>query len=402
MPATVENIRLLIVDDEDRFRHILAKRLAKRGMPPLLAASGPECLSLLEKKPFDVVVLDVKMPGMDGLEVLDIINQNYPKTEVIMLTGHATTAGGVEGIKGGAFDYLTKPLEFNHLLKKIRQAYAKIRRGEEKDKEVEFRKKIEKQLVITERLASLGTLATGVAHEINNPLAIIKESTGWMQLMLAKEDLADMPRKQHFEKALTKIEDGIERARRITHQLLGFVKKHDIVFSEVILSELVAETVQLIRLQAEGKQVEVIVNIDDRTGTIHSDPYQIRQVLINLLTNAVYATDPGGRVTISANEIDGAVMIAVNDTGRGIPKENLDRIFEPFFSTKPVGEGTGLGLYVSQGIIEKLGGKIEVESKVGQGTLFNVILPKNLEVKENLQDNKSICHDILNHIRNVE
>jgi signal transduction histidine kinase len=402
MPASIENIRLLIVDDEDRFRRILAKRLAKRGMPPLLAANGPECLDLLEKKPFDVVVLDVKMPGMDGLEVLGIINQNYPKTEVIMLTGHATTAGGVEGIKGGAFDYLTKPIEFDHLLKKIKQAYEKIQREEEKDREAEFREKIEKQLVITERLASLGTLATGVAHEINNPLAIIKESAGWMQLMLAKDDLADMPRKEHFEKALEKIEDGIERARRITHQLLGFVKKHDIAFSEVNLSKLIEETLKLIHRQAEDKQVEFAMNIDERTGTIWSDPYPIRQVLINLFTNAIYATDPGGRITIATEKIDGFVTLTVNDPGKGIPKENLDRIFEPFFSTKAVGEGTGLGLYVSRGIIEKLGGKIEVESTVGQGTRFSVTLPSSLEVKEHLQDNKSICHDILDHIRNAE
>jgi len=402
MTASIKNIRLLIVDDEDHFRHILAKRLTKRGMPPLLAANGLECLDILEKKPFDVVVLDVKMPGMDGLEVLGIINQNYPKTEVIILTGHATTASGVEGIKGGAFDYLTKPIEFDHLLKKIKQAYEKIKREEEKNREAEFRAKIEKQLVITERLASLGTLATGVAHEINNPLAIIKESAGWMRLMLKKEELKDIPRKEHFEKALKKIEDGIERAKRITHQLLGFVKKHDIAFSEVNLSELVSETFKLIHRQAEDKQVEFAINIDDRTDTIWSDPYQIRQVLINLFTNAVYATDPGGRITIATVKTDGFVTLTVKDPGKGIPKENLDRIFEPFFSTKAVGEGTGLGLYVSRGIIEKLGGKIEVESTVGKGTRFSVTLPSSLEVSEDLQDNKSICHDILDHIRNAE
>ena len=122
------NIRLLLVDDEEDFRRTIARRLEKRGFSPSQAGNGEECLSIMERMPMDVVVLDVRMPGMNGIEVLGRIKKSYPGTEVIMLTGHATTQDGVDGIKIGAFDYLSKPVELEHLLGKIRQAYEKLRR----------------------------------------------------------------------------------------------------------------------------------------------------------------------------------------------------------------------------------------------------------------------------------
>jgi two-component system NtrC family sensor kinase len=394
----MENIRLLLVDDEARFRQTTAKRLTMRGLVPEQAGDGEECLSILEKNPMDVVVLDVKMPGMNGIEVLHHIKKKYPKTEVILLTGHATTEDGVKGIKSGAFDYLTKPIELEHLLGKINQAHEKIRREEEKRRESEFRAKMEQQMIATQRLASLGTLATGVAHEINNPLAIIKESAGWMRLLLKKKEMANMPHKQEFEMALNKIEKSIERSSKITHQLLGFVRKSDSVLSEVDLKELVDEAVQLVDQEAAHKDIEFVQEVDASLGPIWSDPYQLRQVLINLLTNAIHATGSGGRITIIVGAIGEEVAVTVQDTGEGIPKENLERIFEPFFTTKSAGECTGLGLYVTRGIIEKLGGKIEVESRLGHGASFCIRLPKYHKIKEGSEENNRA--DLLPRITN--
>ncbi|TFG67082.1 MAG: response regulator, partial [Anaerolineales bacterium] len=133
-------IRLLLVDDEYDFRQAMAKRLAKRGLDCDQAANGNECLSILEKQSKDVVVLDVKMPGLSGIEVLRNITDTYPNTEVILLTGHATTSEGIEGIKSGAFDYLMKPVELEHLYNKILQAYDKIQRSATEEKEAEYRK----------------------------------------------------------------------------------------------------------------------------------------------------------------------------------------------------------------------------------------------------------------------
>jgi two-component system NtrC family sensor kinase len=386
----MNTIRLLLVDDEDDFRQTLAKRLTKKGIPPEQAESGETAMSILEKKEMDVVLLDVKMPGMQGIEVLEHIKKKHPRTEVIFLTGHAATQDGVDGIKRGAFDYLSKPVEFEHLLSKIKQAYDKVVREEEKRREAEFRKKMRQQMATSEKLASLGTLAAGVAHEINNPLAIINESAGWLKLILNREEMAHMPRKQDFEMALNKIETGVDRAKRITHQLLGFAKKDDSVLVEINLGDLADEAAQLVHREAANKNIEIVQEIEPDIGTIWSDPYQLRQVLINLLTNAIHATGSGGRITIIIAALNGEINLTVQDNGQGIPKENLDKIFEPFFSTKSPGKGTGLGLFVTRNIIEKLCGTIEVESRLGHGTRFCIRLPRYCEIKEDLDQDERI------------
>ncbi len=376
----MQKIRLLLVDDETNFLNILAKRLKKRGITPELAANAEQCLSIIDNQPIDVVVTDVKMPDMDGLQLVKTIKSKYPDIEVILLTGHASTRDGIEGIKAGAFDYLTKPVEIEQLLEKIHQAFEKVFQKQEKRRLAEFQAKIEQQMIVTERLASLGTLATGVAHEINNPLAIIKEAAGYLGQLLKKKDMEDFTYKEQFEKGISKIETGIERARLITHKLLGFVKKSETSsLSKVDLKELVTEVFELLQREASFKNIQMILDTNESPFIIHSDPYQLRQVLLNLLTNAIHASGIDGKITITVKyEEENTVVIAIEDTGEGIPKENLKKIFDPFFSTKCPGQGTGLGLFVSNNIIRKLGGMIEVESRLGQGTCFYVKLPQKV------------------------
>ena len=369
------NIRVLLVDDEDQFRTTLAKRLVKRGFTLLEASNGRDGLALLVENPIDVVVLDVKMPVMGGHETLRQIREKHPKVETILLTGHASAEDGVEGIKCGAFDYLSKPIELEHLASKIGQAFDKIKREEEKQKEIDFRARMEQQMIITERLASLGTMAAGIAHEINNPLSIIGESVGYMKALLKKDEAANVPFREGFELALGKIEKSVERSKKITHQLLGFVRKDDSVMAEINVKELVDEVVQLVEQEAALNEVAIMKDWKPGPVILWTDPSQLRQVLINLATNGLQASNRGTKLRIAVEKSGNDVVISVQDWGKGIPKENLNRIFEPFFTTKPPGQGTGLGLSISRSIVEKLCGKIEVESQLGKGSTFRITLP---------------------------
>ena len=392
MKKTVHNkIRVLLVDDEEAFRVVIARRLGKRGFITLQAYDGEKCLEILAKDSVDVVVLDVKMPGLSGIETLKIIKQMYKNTQVILLTGNIAVSDGVEGIKAGAFDYLTKPVEIDHLLNKIQHAFKITCRDIEKLKELEYRSKLEKKMVDMERLASLGTMSTGIAHEINNPLAIINESAGFMKLVIESLDMSEESQTHALLTGIEKIEKSIKRARKITHQLLGHVRKPETQFSEINLKQLLYETIDLLEKEIVFKQIDIVWEIDKSKNIVWSNSYQIRQILINLLNNAVHASNEKGTITLSTDETIDDITLEIKDNGVGIPKENLGKIFDPFFTTKSFDEGTGLGLFVVHKIICELKGKIEVESTVGKGTSFYLSFPKNNRyTKENYKKRSDI------------
>ena len=161
----------------------------------------------------------------------------------------------------------------------------------------------------------------------------------------------------------------------ITHQLLADVGKNEQLMTEIDIQALVDETVRLIRRDAERKKIRVNVDTDRSGHPLWGDPNQVRQVLINLLNNAIHATEEGGEITVRLGSTQSGASMDVIDSGSGIAKENLERIFEPFFSTKAPGNGTGLGLFVSRDLVEKLGGTLTAESKLGEGSRFRIYIP---------------------------
>lgn len=380
-PDVTEEINILLVDDEDDFRQILAKRLKRRGIEVREADRGEKALRMLEEAPVDIVIMDIKMPGMDGIECLKRIKKKHELTEVIMLTGHADIHGGVEGIKSGAFDYLSKPIELEHLIRKIKQAFHKIQRILAENKEVAFKEQIKQQMVVAERLVALGTMASGVAHEINNPLAVIQDSAGWLQQILEKPEMQRIPRRDDFNKGLERINKAVKRAGKITQQLLQAVKTQTTemadpsTFVEVRLHKICEEAITLVEPEAALKNISIKLETQEPSPSAWTDPLQLLQVLLNLLSNSIQATDDGGEVIVSLSKSLEEAKIIVKDTGCGISKENISRIFEPFFTTKEADQGTGMGLYVSWGIITGLGGLISVESEVNKETTFTITLP---------------------------
>ena len=370
-------IQVLLVDDEAGFRDAVSRRLSRRGMDPFQADSGKACLAFVENTPVDVVVLDVRMPGMSGIETLKILRRSHPAIQVILLTGNAAVADGVEGIRAGAFDYLTKPVEMDHLANKILQAVERVRLEQEKRRQAAYREKLERKMVDTERLAALGTLSTGIAHEINNPLAIIHEAAGFMAQVLEDPEMSATPRHGELELALSKITTGVRRARKITHQLLGHVKQQGPRTVSMDLFQLVEETLGLLKGALKEKQVTVHWKPGSDPHPMVSDPGQIRQVVINLLTNAIHALDSGGGIILGIKCIQEMIHLEIIDNGKGIPADHLGKIFDPFFTTKSFDQGTGLGLFVVHKIVTGLHGDITVESQPGVGTTVTVILPRN-------------------------
>jgi signal transduction histidine kinase len=231
----------------------------------------------------------------------------------------------------------------------------------------------------SERMASIGRLAAGVAHEINNPLAIINEKAGLIHDMFTlKEQYAG---DQKLIGLVESVQSSVERCGAVTRRLLSFARHMDVDIRPVKFKGLIEEVLGFLGKEAEYRGINVNVELRDQIPTIESDRGKLQQILLNLVNNAFAAMADGGHLDIKVyQESAKFISVKVTDDGCGIPEVDLKRIFEPFFSTKKTKGGTGLGLSITYGLVRELGGDIRVESAVGKGTSFTVMLP--LEAKQ--------------------
>jgi two-component system, NtrC family, sensor kinase len=250
-----------------------------------------------------------------------------------------------------------------------------VRRISLADEEKEM---MDKQIIETGKLASIGELAAGIAHEINNPVAIMVEEAGWIKDLLEEEEFRKSKNLGEFERALNQIKTQGRRCKEITHKLLSFARKTDFRVQKTHINELIRELIALSEQRAKYAKITIHTDFQNDLPGTYLAQSEMQQVLLNLINNAIDAMEnQGGKVTISTRfETEGGIIvIEVSDNGPGIPEANLSRIFEPFFTTKPVGKGTGLGLSICYGIIQKMGGLIEVKSLIDSGTTFYIRLP---------------------------
>ena len=231
------------------------------------------------------------------------------------------------------------------------------------------------QLIQSDKMAALGKMAAGVAHEINNPLAVIIQKTGWMEDLLMEEDFQKTKNLDEFKTSIRKIEEHVERARKVVHSMLGYARKMEPRLEDVDVNQTLTQTIGLLENYARINNIDIRTDLTPEIPIIASDQSQLQQVFLNLISNAIDAIEKDGRVEVLSRRRGDRIMIEIVDNGPGIPAEMQKRIFDPFVTTKQPGKGTGLGLWVSYDIMEKLGGKISFSSQARKGTTFTVEIP---------------------------
>jgi two-component system NtrC family sensor kinase len=250
-----------------------------------------------------------------------------------------------------------------------------VRRIEKSDREREV---MNEQVIEAGKLASIGELAAGIAHEINNPVAIMVEEAGWMEDLLDEEELKDSGNLDEFRRSLGQIRIQGIRCKEITHKLLSFARKTDPVHREIQVNDIIEEILGIFNQRSKFSNIRIQTELDADLPLVSASPSELQQVFMNLINNAIDAMGSGGGLLEVRSRLDGDMLVVdIADTGHGISPDVLTRMFEPFFTTKPVGKGTGLGLSICYGIIKKLGGNLTVESSVGLGTTFHVHIPTN-------------------------
>lgn len=247
-----------------------------------------------------------------------------------------------------------------------------VRRLREADTKM---RELNAQLVQSDKMAALGKMAAGVAHEINNPLAVILQKTGWMEDLLAEEEFQESENIEEFKASIKKIEAHVERTRKIVHNMLRYVRKMEPLLEDVDINETLSQTINLLENYAKTNNIEIAPDFTDGLPIIASKQDQLQQVFLNLISNAIDAISTDGSIKVISERNDKYIIVKIIDNGPGIPEDQQGKVFDPFFTTKEIGRGTGLGLWISYDIIEKLGGTIHLSSREGEGTVFTIQIP---------------------------
>lgn len=236
---------------------------------------------------------------------------------------------------------------------------------------------LDASLVQSGKMAALGKLAAGIAHEVNNPLAVIKEKVGWIMDLLSEEDISKSENFSEFDDAVHKIDYHVDRAKKVIHRLLGFARRMEPIREKVDINKLLDETIDFFQNEAHYRSISILSDYYPNLPATVSDSSQLQQVFLNIFNNAIDAIGKDGEISVKTthNSKDEQIVITITDNGPGISNDQLDRVFDPFFTTKEVGMGTGLGLSISYTILDKLGGRIMVASEVGKGTAFTIYIP---------------------------
>ena len=406
---------LLVVDDEPMNLTLLSQLLQPLYRVRTVNSGERALQALASGTPPDLVLLDIMMPGMDGFEVLRRMRENeaWRDIPVIFVTAMDDEESEQEGLALGAVDYIHKPIVGLVVLSRIRaQLEAKSAREMLKHNNARLAEKVsagahaleqtQLQLIQAEKMAAMGQLAAGIAHEVNSPIGYIGSNLGTLELywqnilaLLAayeaveanpgdeaafaavracKSEINFDALRQDMPELLAESKDGVGRVRKIVQDMKNFSRISDTDWQWADLHQGLDSTLNIV--WNELKYHCTVTKHYGQLPKLRCLPSQLNQVFMNLLVNAGHAIQGRGEITITTESLGAeAVRISISDTGTGMSEETRAHIFEAFFTTKPVGQGTGLGLSVAKGIIERHHGTIEVASRPGRGTTFTLTLP---------------------------
>lgn len=426
---------ILAVDDDPNNLAVLRDCLMEMNYGFLVAEDGESAVTRADYARPDLILMDIMMPGIDGIETCRRLKQRESTKEIPVIFMSALTETGhkVKGLEVGAVDYITKPFQRDELLARI-AVHLKIREltyrlqeandflelrvekrtadlaraNSELQAEIAERKKVEenklkleRQLRQSRKMEAIGTLAAGIAHDFNNILTAI---VGFTELSLSKIQQDD-PLRDDLEPVL---ESGL-RATELVRQILSFSRQTEQERRPLQLIAIIREVLKLLRSSLPSIiEIRTDYDLNPDVYIVDADSTQIHQVLMNLCTNAAHAMrSQGGILCLSLKEVlaDAAlvalhpglkqgsyVMLTVSDTGHGMNATVMERIFDPYFTTKKTGEGTGMGLAVTMGIVQNHGGAINVSSAPGQGTSFQVFLPRSVSDGKLAEETREELH----------
>ncbi|MDY0042281.1 MAG: hybrid sensor histidine kinase/response regulator [Desulforhabdus sp.] len=360
----LDSVKVLVIDDEEIARISCQRVLKREGIQVTLAASGREGLDILMRDPHDLVLVDLKMPEMDGVEVARRIQHYDKNVVVIIITGYATIESAVAVMKEGAYDYLPKPFTPDELLIVVRRGLEKRRLDRESRALREEKEAMERNFI------------TMVTHQLRSPLAAIFQ---YIEVLLSDigGELSEIQRemleraRERLNGLLQLINDWLDMSRIQTGEILHRSQP-------VKLSGCVDAALAGVELAAKEKNVQIITKIPADLPEVHADTDTFREVLSNVISNAIKYNRIDGSVTISARQEPEWIVLEVADTGPGIDEKEIPFIFDQFYRGKGKEirnqQGTGLGLAIAHKIVRAHGGKIEVRSQLGKGSVFSIFL----------------------------
>ena len=354
-----EKGQILIVDDDLMVAESLRAILVSKDYDNIrVTNSALEALECLSNSPVDCAILDVMMPEMSGFELMDSLDKENMDTLFIIMTGDNSIESAIEAVRKGASDYIRKPFEPDELLMRLENVLKQKRANDERKKIEDEKRQLESQLIQSQKMEAIGTLSGGIAHDFNNTLGIIIGNTE-----LAFEAIEQG---ESVAKYLNNILTASTRAEEMVNRLLKFGRIADSKKKAIDLSSAITESITLLR-SSLPTNIKILKNIPDEKFTILGDSTQINQIMINLFTNAAHAIhDADGEIYVKVEKTDldkkaalsygdltpgSYVKLTIADTGDGIDPEIIDRVFDPYFTTKEIGKGTGMGLAVVHGIV---------------------------------------------------